>query len=189
MRCFIAIDIDEEVKKLLSDLQRDLRNEANVKKNDVKWVNIENMHLTLKFLGEVTEDRIVEICDAVKEIAGRHKSFELGIKKVGFFGSRSAKVLWVGTDNGTEKLCALQKEIESKLQQAGWPRDNREFSSHLTLCRVKNFKAGIRLAEIAKDYENFEAGGSWIDSVSVYQSQLKPTGPVYTVLAKCELLS
>lgn len=187
MRCFIAIDIDEKIRSALSDLQQQLQNGADVKKSDLKWVNPENMHLTLKFLGEIKDAKVAEVCNIVKAVAGRHKSFELDVESVGHFGGKSAKVLWVGTGKGGENLLELQKDIEKSLALAGWPEETREFSGHLTLCRIRKPAAGVKLARMSEDYKDFKLGTIQADSVSVYQSQLKPTGPVYTVLGNYKL--
>jgi 2'-5' RNA ligase len=185
MRCFIAIDLDEEIRGALSNLQQQLAAGADIKKSDVKWVRPESVHLTLKFLGEVKDEKILEVCNAAKEVAGRHNSFDLKIESVGYFGGRSARVLWVGTDS--DNLSRLQKDLEQRLAQAGWPEEKREFSGHLTLCRVRNPKAGVRLATISENYKDFKLGVMLADSVTLYQSQLKPTGPVYTPLANYKL--
>jgi 2'-5' RNA ligase len=187
MRCFIAIDIDEEIRKALGDLQRRLRGSVDVKKSDVKWVNPKNIHLTLKFLGEIKDEKTVEICNIVKAVADRSKSFELDIESVGSFGGRSARVLWVGAGNGAENLLELQKNIDESLASAGWPKETREFTGHLTLCRIRNSKAGVKLAQISEDYKDFKLGTISADSVSVYQSELKPAGPVYTLLGNYKL--
>jgi len=187
MRCFIAIDIDKKNRAALSDLQQQLQSSAGIKKIDVKWVNPENIHLTLKFLGEVKDAKIVEICNIVKDIADRHKSFELSIESVGCFGGRSARVLWVGTDDRSNNLRRLQKDLEEALALAGWPRETREFSGHLTLCRIRNSKAGIKLAQMTEEYKDFKLGVMPADSVSVYQSQLTPKGPIYTLLGNYKM--
>jgi 2'-5' RNA ligase len=187
MRCFIAIDIDEKLRAAIVDLQRQFAEKANFTKNDVKWVAPEAMHLTLKFLGEVKDDRIVEVCSAVSSAAASSKSFELDIESVGHFGGKSARVLWVGTGRGSDNLCRLQADIEQQLSAAGWPRETREFSGHMTLCRVKNPKAGVKLAQMSEDYKDLNLGTILADSVAVYQSQLRPTGPIYTVLGNYKL--
>lgn len=187
MRCFIAIDIDENIRKAIANLQRQLAEKANFKKNDVKWVEPEAMHLTLKFLGEVKDEQIVEVCNAVRDVAAANKNFELDIESVGYFGGSSAKVLWVGTGRGSDDLCRLQEDIEQQLSAAGWPRETRSFAGHLTLCRVKNPGAGAKLAKMSEDYKNLNLGTISADSVAVYQSLLKPTGPVYTVLGNYKL--
>ena len=187
MRCFIAIDIDEKLKKAIADLQRQLAAKADLRKSDVKWVEPQAMHLTLKFLGEVEDERIVEVCNIVKNAAAASKSFELDIESVGYFGGGSARILWVGTGRGSENLCRLQEDIEQQLSAAGWPKENRSFAGHLTLCRVKNPKAGLKLAQMSEDYKDVNLGTISADSVTVYQSLLKPTGPVYIVLGNYEL--
>ena len=187
MRCFIAIDIDDKTKKALSDLQKQLSENADIKKSDVKWVRPEAMHLTLKFLGEIKDEEVVSVCDIVKNVAGQHKSFELDIESVGCFGGKNARVLWVGTGQGSDELCQLQKDIEQKLALAGWPEESREFTGHMTLGRVRDPRAGAKLAQMSKDYKNFKLGVVYADSVSVYQSQLRPTGPVYILLGNYKL--
>jgi len=187
MRCFIAIDIDEKIKSALSGLQRQLQDGVDVKKGDINWVNPENIHLTLKFLGEIKDAKVVEVCNIVKAVAGRHEGFELDIESVGHFGGRSPKVLWVGTGRGKENLLELQEDIEKSLASAGWPQETREFSGHLTLCRVRNPKAGMKLAQVSEGYKDFKLGTVSADSVSVYQSELKPAGPVYTRLGNYKL--
>jgi 2'-5' RNA ligase len=187
MRCFIAIDIDEQIRKALARLQDELRGKADIKKSDAKWVNPENIHLTLKFLGEIKDEQVVDVCKITGGVAGRHKSFELNVESVGHFGGKSPRVLWVGTGQNIDKLLELQEDLEQQLDLAGWPRETRKFSGHLTLCRIRNTRAGIKLAQLAKDYEDFKLGTMAADSVSVYQSQLTPRGPIYAVLGKYEL--
>ena len=187
MRVFIAIDINEEVRKALGDLQEQLRSGADVKKSDVKWVNPENIHLTLKFLGEIKEEKVVEVCNIVRDVASRHRNFELDIQSVGCVGGRSARVLWVGAGAGNDNLLQLQKDLDEQLALAGWPQDTREFTGHLTLCRIRKPAAGIKLAQMTEDYRDFKLGVVLADSVLVYQSQLRPTGPVYTRLGNYKL--
>ncbi len=187
MRCFIAIDIDEKIRSALSDLQQQLQDGVDVKKGDVNWVNPDNIHLTLKFLGEIKDEKAVEVCNIVKAAADRHKSFELDIESVGHFGGRTPKVLWVGTGKGGENLLELQEDIEESLALAGWLKETREFAGHLTLCRIRHPAAGMKLAQASEGYKDFKLGTMPADSVSVYQSELKPSGPVYTLLGNYKL--
>jgi len=187
MRVFIAIDIDEQIRKALSRLQNEMRSKVNVKKGDVKWVNPDVMHLTLKFLGEIKDVQAVDVCNITKDVASRHKNFELEVETVGYFGGRSARVLWVGTGQNCENLLQLQSDLEQELASAGWPAETRKFSGHLTLCRVRNSKAGVKLARMTEGYKDFKLGTVWIDYVSVYQSELTPKGPIYTVLGNYKL--
>jgi len=187
MRLFIAIDIDEEIRKALGNLQRQLQRKADFGRGDVKWVKPELIHLTLKFLGDVDDKKAPLVCDTVKDVAGRHESFELNIESVGYFGGRSAKVLWVGTSADRNKLFDLHKDLDERLALAGFPAEGREFSGHLTLCRIKSSAAGFKLAAASEDFKDLRLGVMSADSVSVYQSQLTPAGPVYTVLGNYKL--
>jgi 2'-5' RNA ligase len=188
MRCFIAIDISEEIKAQLAEVQQELAGSVDIRKGDVKWVRAEAMHLTLKFLGEIRDTDVVEICRIVKDVAGRHRAFDLAVKEVGHFGGRSARVLWVGAGQQSEPLSALQQDLEEQLAEAGWPKEARKFSAHLTLCRVRNTKAGTRLAEVTGQFRDFDLGVMRADSVSVYESKLTPQGPIYTCLGNYRLL-
>lgn len=190
MRVFVAIDIDGKTRAALGSLESDiegLAKEAGVRKGDVKWVRPEAIHLTLKFIGEVDDKSVVEICNIVKNVACSYKGFEIDIESVGYFGGRSATVLWVGTGQGSDELRRLQKDLDGQLAEAGWPMETREFAGHLTLCRIRNSKAGEKLAKISQQYKDFKLGVISADSITVYQSELKPEGPVYTVLGDYKL--
>jgi 2'-5' RNA ligase len=187
MRCFIAIDIDEEIRAALGDLQQEIAAGADIRKGDVKWVRPEAMHLTLKFLGEVRDRELIGVCDAVKAVAARHRPFDFGVNEVGCFGGRSARVLWVGAGLDCQDLLELQDDLEDELALAGWPKEARKFSGHLTLCRVRNTKAGFELAQMAEQYKDFDLGTMRCDSMCVYQSQLRPEGPMYTCLGSYQL--
>ena len=106
---------------------------------------------------------------------------------MGFFGGKSARVLWVGAGAGSDELQALAGELDEKLAAAGWPAEARRFKGHLTLCRVRNSKAGLKLARISEQYRDFKLGSISADSLSVYQSQLTPAGPIYTLLGNYKL--
>ena len=187
MRVFIAIDIDEQIRKALGRLQNKMRSKADIRKGDVKWVSPDVMHLTLKFLGEIKDVQSVDVCNITKEVASRHKNFELEIETVGYFGGKSARVLWVSTGQNCENLLQLQGDLEQELASAGWPRETRKFAGHLTLCRVRNSKAGVKLARMTEEYKDLKLGTVFVDSVCVYQSQLTPKGPIYTVLGNYKL--
>lgn len=187
MRVFIAIDIDEQIRKDLGHLQDELRGKADVRKGDVKWVRPEVMHLTLKFLGEIPDEQTVEVCNITKDVASGYKRFDVDVETVGSFGGRSARVLWIGAGQHCEELAQLQADLEQQLDAAGWPKEARKFSAHLTLCRIRNTKAGFKLAKLAKEYENHDIGTMTADSVAVYQSELTPQGPIYTPLGNYSL--
>jgi len=184
MRVFIAIDIDENIKTGMIELQKQLAEKADIKKSDVKWVKPQAMHITLKFLGEIKDQQVSEVCSIVENVANRHKSFELDIEAVGCFGGTSARVLWIGCGKGAEQLRNIQSDIEENLSTRGWPEEKRKFTGHLTLCRIRNRKAGIKLAQ---EFKDAKLGTTAVDALTVYQSQLTPEGPIYTRLGNYKL--
>ena len=112
MRVFIAIDIERHIKDRIDQLQRQLMDKADFRKGDVKWVQPENMHLTLKFLGQTRDEDVAGVCKATEKAVAEKNSFDLEIKSVGTFGGKAARVLWVGLGEGSEKLTLMQQDIE-----------------------------------------------------------------------------
>jgi len=95
--------------------------------------------------------------------------------------------MWIGTGQGSDKLLQLQEDLEQQLDLAGWPKGARKFSAHLTLCRIRNSKAGITLGQIGRQYQNYKLGAMPAHEVSAYQSELTPQGPIYTKLGNYPL--
>ena len=187
MRCFIAIDIDEEIRAGLGDLQQEIADRVDIRKSDVKWVRPDTMHLTLKFLGEIRDHEAVDVCNVAQEVAARHRAFDFAVQEVGHFGGSSARVLWVGAGLDCPELSQFQEALDEALASAGWPKEARKFSGHLTLCRVRNVKAGFKLAQITEQYKNVDLGTVRCAAVCVYQSTLRPEGPIYTLLGHYRL--
>ncbi len=185
MRCFIAIDIDKNLRTQIERLQQDLRQKTGLAKPDVKWVDPNLIHLTLKFLGEIKDKDLAGICQIVSNAAAGHKSFSIDVEKLGSFGS-PAKVVWVGI-TANEDLVKLQKDLQERLQVAGRPKESRKFSGHLTLCRIKKPRPGRIMQEVIKDYDGLKLGSVLIDSVCIYKSDLTKSGPVYTLISKSSL--
>jgi RNA 2',3'-cyclic 3'-phosphodiesterase len=187
MRVFIAIELEQAIKKALSGLQSELLKKTDIKRGDVKWVEPDSTHLTLKFLGEISDQQLVTVCNVTKEIAAQYKSFDIDVGQVGTFGGKAARVLWVGAGLQSKNLMQLQAALEEHLEQVGWPKEGRQFSGHLTICRIKNVQAGIKLSQLAEGYKDYSLGQMEVDSLCVFQSELQSKGPIYTVLGKYEL--
>ena len=188
MRLFIAIDIDAEMKKCLAGLSKKLIEETGIcSRKAAKWIPAESMHITVKFLGEVEGDDVMEVCRVVESVAERMEGFELELDRVGSFGGRSARVLWVGGGRGSEALNELHHELEEAMYEAGWDKDSRRFSGHMTLCRIKSRSAGFKLGRAIENYKDFKSGVISVDSITVYQSELTKAGPIYTPLGKFKL--
>jgi 2'-5' RNA ligase len=133
IRCFVAIEIDDAVRKELSSLIEELKPSGR----GIRWVRPENLHLTLKFLGEVSEERIPEIEKALNKVAAQLEHFTLRIKGTGTFPEKKRpRVVWAGVESSGQ-LFQLQKAIEKALSELGFKEEEREFTGHITLGRVK----------------------------------------------------
>lgn len=183
MRLFIAVDVDEQVRRELSSVQKQLR--QSFAGAGVKWVHPDLIHLTLKFLGEVPDRDVPRVCRLTEEAARRHSPFEIRVQGVGTFG-KPPRVLWVGVLE-SEKLAALAEDIEKTFEEAGWPREEKSFSAHLTLARIKDPKAGGAIERAVQTQPPRSFGDVWIDQVVVYESQLSAGGPIYTPAGKYAL--
>jgi len=183
VRTFICIEIPEALKTLIADLQRELKQiDAQV-----SWVKPENIHLTLKFLGDIPQSRIAAVSKAVERAAGSSSPFDVEVSSTGCFPStRSPKVLWVGLSHVPTQLNHLHQAIEDELAHAGFARESKPFSPHLTIGRVRPPRRAPEVAErlIARGFrsEPFSAG-----EVIVMRSELNPSGSVYTPQAVIRL--
>ena len=187
MRIFIAVDINDEIRKAIGEVQKQLQRRVMSSGKSVKWVWPDVMHLTLKFLGEVDDGALTDVCKAVENIANKHNRFDLDVETLGCFGGRSARVVWAGTGEGSEQLGRLAEDIDNELGEAGFAKETRRFTGHLTLCRIKNVRDGYELAGAVEGFGPFRAGTVSIGAVTVYQSELTREGPNYTALASYKL--
>jgi 2'-5' RNA ligase len=160
---------------------------AGLRFADIKWVNPENVHITLKFFGETHESRIPEIKRVLEKVSLDHRPFSFTIANTGIFGSSyNPKVIWFGIKDA-EALTALAKDVLTEVESIGWERDRQNFVPHLTVGRVKN-SWDKQLFQKAIDEHN----KAFIQEVSVvdfhlYESILQKTGPIYKVLEKFKL--
>src|SRR3990167_2243722 len=144
MRSFIAIELTNEIKDELAQIQARLKYSGA----DVKWVEKNNIHLTLKFLGEVSEDRTKAVVSVLDDIAKGSKPFEMTIRDIGAFPKIDyPRVVWVGLDKGASESKEITQRIEEELERSGFERESRAFSPHLTIGRVRSAKNKAALKE------------------------------------------
>lgn len=180
MRLFVAIDIDEQVRERIARIQSHLKRELNLSGCEVKWVRPEQIHLTLKFLGDVPDKIITRVCDAVTRTAGRFDGFEFEVAGVGVFGN-PARVVWAGC-KPCPVMVQLQSELDEAFSQLGWDKEIRPFTGHLTLCRVKNAAAGRKLAPAVEAFKDEIFGTVSVQEIRLIESRLSSAGPEYTVV-------
>jgi 2'-5' RNA ligase len=186
MRAFIAIELPENIKSELENLQ----NKLKACRADVKWVAPANIHLTLKFLGEITEIQIDAIDKIIHELAKSKLSYPVNITTLGAFPRiESPQVIWAGVGQGDNETKILANELETRLEILGFTKESREFSTHITLGRVKSKlninKLTLSLNELS-NLKNYKL--SFIaDKITLFKSTLKPDGPVYEILKEEKL--
>jgi len=184
MRLFIAIEIPEEIKKEMVRVQEQLR-KANV---DASWPRAEGMHLTLKFLGEVPEMKITEIVRGLQTSAEGIGRFRLEVKGVGMFPNpQRARVVWIGLSGDAGKLAKLQGGVEDAMARIGLAREERKFTAHLTLGRIKYIRSRDQWLAVLAEVMDISLPGFEATSVSLMKSELKPAGAVYTEMGRVEL--
>ncbi len=179
-RTFVAIDVTDEVRSLARELRGGLAPDTG----GIKWTGDEQIHLTLKFLGDVETGRIDAVKEAVKTAAKATKPFTLTATDFGAFPS-SAKpgVLWIGIDKNDE-LIALHKKLDEELHGAGFPRDERDFRAHITIGRIKTGEARRAVARGFKKLRSCAPVDFEVASVVVFKSTLNKGGAVHTPLSE-----
>ena len=184
MRVFIAVDIDDQ--KIISHIVS-IGREIKASGAHVKLVEPENIHITLKFLGEIQEKDLEIVNSIVSESVEGIKKFYINMVGVGAFPTpKNPRVIWVGVSEGAQELTNLAVKVSSQLERLGFRKENRPFSPHVTICRVKRYNP--RLKELIKRYEDQEFGKFLVKEVRVKQSKLTPQGPIYKTLFRKELL-
>ena len=176
MRLFISIDLPQEIKDYLFNLQKEVR-EAKI-----NWVSKKNLHLTLKFIGEVNDEKLPEIIKAVKEI--KFSSFEISLTNLGFFPSKEKpKVIWIGLDP-EDKVIDLQQKVDESLLTV-IPTE-QQFQAHLTLGRIKQIRREKDF-QASLDSISIEPKKFKITSFKLMKSELRRTGASYEEIENVNL--
>ncbi|MCI0700248.1 MAG: RNA 2',3'-cyclic phosphodiesterase [Planctomycetia bacterium] len=184
-RTFIAVAISEDIRASTVALQKELAKTGST----VKWVEAENLHVSLLFLGEVDDRELHAVCKAVREVAAGEPPFALRVSGVGAFpNARRPKVVWAGVTEGAEELQRLYLALEEKLLDLGcYRKEERGYTPHLTLGRVKDAEDGFALATELTKRMNWTGGRTMVEEVLIFSSGLQRDGPVYTVLGRAAL--
>jgi RNA 2',3'-cyclic 3'-phosphodiesterase len=184
IRAFIAIELPEAVKWELEALQRRLWVEPA---DGIKWVAPQGIHLTLKFLGWVKPDQIEAIKSAIAGAVAGFTPFEIRLSGLGAFPNlRRMNVVWSGLSGDLDQLASLQRSVEKYISPLGFPTESRPFSPHLTLARLRDEVPPEVKEKLAKKLSGIKFETDLpipVDSVSLMQSTLLPTGAIYTRLA------
>ena len=177
-RLFVAIDLPEAQRQALARLSR--------RDADFHWVNSQQYHLTLRFLGEVEEPMVEKIQSALETV--RVEPFILPLEGVGFFPPRPpANVIWVGVGNGHPRLHQLRQQLDDAILRTGLPLDVRTFHPHVTIARVSKDTPPLVVTHFIKRHREFAAAPWRVEAVKLYASELQPAGAVHTILREYPL--
>lgn len=184
MRAFIGIPLPLSVREQLRDLQAQLA----AAKADVKWVEAENLHVTVKFLGEITDAEREAVEELLRRVATHETPFSLGMAGIGAFPSLSSpRVVWVGLREGAERASRLAQAIDDAGAAIPLRREGRPFAAHVTLGRVRSLRGRARLVERLRT-ATWSSPPPWqVQAFTLYQSVLSALGPRYTPLAEFAL--
>ncbi len=178
-RTFLAVDFGGEIKDRVAVL---LKKCSGIPEK-IKWVEPGNFHLTLKFLGPTPMEKKSELLQAVRETAGRQVPFDVVLSGVGGFPSLARpRVVWIGIGQGALELASLAMALEESLVPLGFAPEDREFSPHATIGRVKFLKHPVLLQEALAPDAAVNFGQSEIKMITWYKSTLTSEGPIYEVL-------
>jgi 2'-5' RNA ligase len=180
-RAFLAIELSAEVLSEISSIQARLKKAVQ---GTIRWVRPEAMHLTLKFLGDISENDIATISRVMADQAGAIKPFALDVGTLGAFPDMTRpRVIWLGIGGDVELLIRFQKSLDQALHGQGFPEEERVFSPHLTLARIKEPRGVIGLAKISEKTGKHAAGPFSARELVLFRSQLTPQGAIYSQLA------
>ncbi len=188
IRAFIAIELPQEIKAALANLQTAL---GNGKDNSVKWVNPDSIHLTLKFLGNIDAALVPQIKDAMTGSVENVNSLKLEVAEIGAFpNAMSPRVVWVGLTGDLKALDRMHRSLEDSLAALGFAPEKRSFSPHLTLGRVRDKAKKDQRSALAQQLSTVkpkERPGFSVKSISLMRSELTQKGAIYTELATVTL--
>ena len=190
LRSFIAIEIPAGIQNAIAE------NTASIKhtlpKPLIRWVTPQNVHLTLKFLGDETPANLKRLADTLIEVAASHETFDVSVGGLGAFPThKRARVIWIGLD-APPALAALQHAVDAAAAQLGYPKEERPFSPHLTIGRVSQNASASDLQHIRSALESTKVGilGTIrVQAIRIFKSNLQPGGSVYTLLYNLSMKS
>jgi 2'-5' RNA ligase len=180
-RGFIAVDISVIPK--IFEFEKEIKNsDANV-----KLVEPENIHITLKFLGDTDEQLIDDIREIIKSSTEEIKPFNIQLTGTGVFPNPNyIRVVWIGIEN-YEQIEIIAKKIDDKILELGFEKERRGFSPHLTIARVRSAKNKDKLLQVVEKYKETVFADIKVESVKLMKSDLTPKGPIYTTLKEVKI--
>lgn len=184
MRVFVAVALEAALRKTVAELPQRLNSAAAA----FRWVPTGNLHLTLKFLGEIAEEHVDRVIGAAREVAGRAMPFPITLGGMGAFPSpKKPQVVWVGVAQGVDRLSGLARDLDVTLHRVEFPRDSRAFRPHLTIARAKQAGPMPDLSGPLRRLHGMVVGTQTVDAILVMESTLNPAGSIYRSVEEVRL--
>ena len=180
IRSFLAFELPVDIKRIIVKVSEDVRQLPL----NVRRVNVDNIHITTVFMGDVQEEQIGPIQDVVKDVCQGYGPFSIAIKGIGLFGSRrNPRVLWIGLDGAIDRMACFRDDLQKGLRPFGIKEETRRFKPHLTLGRFrKGAKTGTHLDDLLSKYHDLTSPDRTIEELVLFKSDLRPGGAVYSRL-------
>jgi RNA 2',3'-cyclic 3'-phosphodiesterase len=183
-RTFCAIELSDDVRAQLADHAKQLCDA--VPEASASWTKPENVHLTLKFFGNVAKENLTRISEATTRVAGEFSPFSIRIGGTGVFPKPSRpQILWIGVEDSSGRLSELQRRLEEEFVVEGFAKEDRAYRPHLTIARLRRLDGARKLAETHLQ-TNFISIAVPVTEVVLFRSQLSPKGSIYTVISEHE---
>mgnify|MGYP002036722336 FL=1 len=184
IRVFVAIELPASVRGWAIQLQQSLSG----RDIDVRWVKLPHVHLTLKFLGEVQDRLIPEICDCVKGVSQSCDPFSMKLSDLGAFPNiDNPRTLWIGVAQGSDQLLTLHSKLENELEKFGFVPESRRFTPHVTLGRIRNVASKLEIARKLCMSKTCESEAVSVKELAVMSSEISAEGPQYRRMGRAAL--
>ena len=186
LRLFIAIELSCFLRKKIQKIQ-DYLKKTN---SPIVWVKPENIHLTLKFLGEIPKDKVDLILKVMVESAELFPDFTFKLNKLGAFPKlEHPQIIWAGVEKGYAQIENIFLELEGRLEKIGFKKESCKFSAHITLGRLRSPDNCLPLLKTIRNFKILKDFEQTVKEITLFQSTLTPHGPVYKILGKAELIT
>lgn len=183
-RTFVAIQVNDKIRDQLIKVQDSLKETGA----DLKLVKPRNIHITLRFIGEVSEDRMENINNAISKSQEIINPFKLNVSGLGVFPNTNyIRVIWAGVSNGRKSVVTLRYNIDKNLKEYSIPSEDKKFTPHLTIARVKSGKVKNKLQDVIGKMSNTDFGVCEVNHIDLMKSDLTPKGPIYTNIERFDL--
>ncbi len=182
IRSFLAIDLDDDLKPEINKIIKEFKKTGA----NIKYVDLNNLHFTLKFFGDIDTEGIDLISEKIKKTITDFEPFNIKITGCGAFPNKNhVKVIWIGVE-ADELLTQLHDKLDKQFATIGFDKD-KKFSTHLTIGRMKSAKNKKQVKEVIEEFEDMEIGDMNVSSIALKKSTLKPAGPIYENLKTYDL--